>query len=76
MHGTPFNIVVFCMQYKRIGIPIKDYEVFVKIQPILGYRSFSEFVVEAVRDHLTRKRVEAEVRLEKIYDKKVEGVFT
>jgi len=54
------------VEYKSVKIPIADFKVFQWIQPILGYRSFSEFVIEAVREHIHRKRIEAEMRLDKL----------
>jgi len=43
------------MEYVQVGFPKQLKDVFLKIQPILAYRSFSEFCVEAVREHLRKK---------------------
>jgi hypothetical protein len=56
------------MEYKQVGIPKIFFQRFLKFQPMLGYRSFSEFVVDAVRD----KCLLAELKSEDILDKKVE----
>jgi len=54
------------VEYKSVKVPINDFKEFEWIQPILGYRSFNEFVIEAVREHIRRKRIEAEMRLAKL----------
>jgi len=54
------------VEYKSVKVPINDFREFEWIQPILGYRSFNEFVIEAVREHIRRKRIEAEMRLAKL----------
>ena len=54
------------VEYKSVKVPLTEYKEFLWIQPILGYRSFNEFVIEAVREHINRKRVQAEMRLAKL----------
>jgi len=54
------------VEYKSVKVPLNDFKEFEWIQPILGYRSFNEFVIEAVREHIRRKRIEAEMRLAKL----------
>jgi len=56
------------MEYKQVGLPKVLHDRFLKIQPILGYRTFSEFVVSKIRDALVLE----EVRAENILDEKVE----
>ena len=41
------------MQYKTVGIPTSLSDRFDKIRRYFGYRSFSEFVVNIVRDGIT-----------------------
>ena len=41
------------MKYKTVGIPTSLSDRFDKIQRYFGYRSFSEFVVNLVRDGIS-----------------------
>lgn len=52
------------MEYKQVGIPKPIFDRFEKIRSVLSYRTFSEFVVGAVRDHLNS----IEWKAEKIQD--------
>jgi len=56
------------MEYKQVGIPKVFYERFLKFQPVLGFRTFSEFIVDAVRKEISL----AEIRADGILDQKVE----
>ena len=38
------------MKYKQVALPYSFFERFNKIRPYLGYRNFSEFVVDKIRD--------------------------
>jgi len=54
------------MEYVQVAIPKTLKRQFLEFAAFLGYRSFNEFCVEAVREKLTHARVEFEMRIEKI----------
>jgi len=56
------------MKYKTVGIPKVLFERFLHIQPMLGYRNFSEFVVNTIRRQLNVDELTAD----RLIDKKVE----
>jgi len=62
------------MEYKQVAIPKPIVEEIEKIMPILGYRSFSEFVIEAVRRFLPQAQYMADRRLEQLAKKETESV--
>lgn len=55
-------------QYRNVGLPISFLKRFRQFQPVLGYRTFSEFVVSNIRDCLSRD----EDRADKILSEKVD----
>jgi len=54
------------MEYVTVGIPKILKKQFEDFKQFLGYRSFNEFCVEAVREALTKARIEVEMRMTKI----------
>lgn len=50
------------MQYKNVGLPKVLYDKFREIQSEYGWRNFSEFVVESVRDRIEDLVLAKEVR--------------
>ena len=54
------------LEYVTVGIPKVLKRQFEEFKQFLGYRSFNEFCVEAVREALTKARIECEMRMEKI----------
>ncbi len=54
------------MEYINVAIPKTLKRQFLEFAAFLGYRSFNEFCVEAVREHLRHARIEFEMRMEKI----------
>ena len=54
------------MKYVTVGIPKVLKKQFEDFKQFLGYRSFNEFCVEAVREALTKARIEVEMRMTKI----------
>jgi len=60
------------MQYNNVGIPKTLSASIEKIMYVLGYRSLSEFVVEATREHLHRKQIDYDRKMIELAKEKQE----
>lgn len=57
------------MQYHRVGLPKTLSDRFRAIQPVLGYRNFSEYVVDKIRQALRVDELTADRLIQEMVEK-------
>jgi len=62
------------VDYMHIPIPMAISQQIGEIMGLLGYRSVSEFVIEATRRHLTMKQMEYDRRLQELAEKENKSI--